>query len=144
MMVVLPLTSFKCCQLLNPMAPLEVYFWIALLFIPEEPATFVNPPPEDISSCHEGFLLLGFPIGSPSFCRSSLQLPIDKSRWRLKLLPHLHDSQSRFALLRSCLSASKLSSCLRTCPLEIISEAMNHFDTMADYLFDIVGSPLSE
>ena len=57
----------------------------------------------------DGFVLLGPPVGSESFCSSYIYISsrVKKIQDIILLLPNLEDSQMENALLHSCLSIPK-------------------------------------
>ena len=69
-----------------------------------------------IPVAHDGFVLLGSPIGSPSFCDLHVQKQVEKLSHTLSFLSDLRDSQMETTLLRSCLGFPKISFLIRTCP----------------------------
>ena len=87
-----------------------------------------NPLPLDIPSSSDGFVLLGCPIGPPSFCHSFILELTETCRNLTGKLALLHDSHIELTLLRSCLSFSKIGYNLRTCPPSSIREATISFD----------------
>ena len=78
--------------------------------------------PQDISVTHEGFSLLGCPIGPPAFCQEVFRERVLKVRASLESLPELGDSQLETTLLRSCLALPKVSCVLCTCPHSYLTE----------------------
>ena len=104
----------------------------------------LNPLPTDIPTCSDGFVLLGCPIGPPSFC-NSFTLDLTKSCQNLtEKLSLLQDSHIELSLLRSCLSFSKIGYILRTCPPSYIKDATIAFDELISVaLSDIIACPIS-
>ena len=62
----------------------------------------------------EGIILLGAPVGSEEFVRSSSVTRIEKMEEIAEKLVFLEDAQSEYVLLRSCLSTQKMMFALRT------------------------------
>ena len=99
-----------------------------------------------IPVAHDGFVLLGSPIGSPSFCDLHVQKQVEKLSHTLSFLSDLRDSQMETTLLRSCLGFPKISFLIRTCPPPpaLIKNAVSSFDSLIrQHLDDIVGGPLN-
>ena len=117
----------------------------SLLFIPAGSDSSLNQLPSDIPITREGFVLLGSPIGSPTFCEAAVGKRVAKVRETLSRLPDLEDFQMETTLLRSCLALPKISFSLRTCPPGHIQEATVAFDdVMREALSDLAGGPLPE
>ena len=117
----------------------------SLLFVPPNADVSDNPLPADIPISREGFVLLGTPVGSPSFCSSYVSKQALKILNSLNLLPDLEDSQMEYVLLCSCLSFPKFSFILRTCPPSLTEGAIQQFDNaLCDAVSGIVGAPLSK
>ena len=117
----------------------------SLLFIPAGSDSSLNQLPSDIPITREGFVLLGSPIWSPTFCEAAVGKRVAKVRETLPRLPDLEDSQMETTLLRSCLALPKISFSLRTCPPGHIQEATVAFDdVMREALSDLAGGPLPE
>lgn len=90
-------------------------------------------------------MLLGAPIGPPSFCNQFVLERVNKVLTIVPLLSALQDSQMAITLLRSCLSFPKMAFVLRTTPPCFISEATHIFDTLLrEALENLLGSPVSE
>ena len=117
----------------------------SIFHIPEGSSTTFNSLPSDIPTSEEGFILLGSPIGPPSFCESRVFSRMRKVEALLAHLPDLQDLQMETTLLRSCLSLQKLAFVLCTCPPSHTRDATNAFDIiMQEALFDLVAGPLSD
>ena len=66
-------------------------------------------------------------------------------KYSLHRLGDLEDSQMETALLHSCLSLSKVTLLLRTCPPDVILSALVKFEEiMRDAVSDVAGCPLSD
>ena len=104
-----------------------------------------NPLPPSIPISRGGFDLLGSPIGPSSHCESSVLKQIQSIQTVLARLSDLQDSQMETTLLRSCLALPKIAFALRTCPPNLIQQALVAFDdSMREILSDLVGGPLSD
>ena len=102
-----------------------------------------NPLPLDTPSSSDGFVILGCPIGPPSFCNAFILELTETCRNLTGKLALLHDSHIELTLLRSCLSFSKIGYNLRTCPPSSIREATISFDELvSDTLSDIMACPV--
>lgn len=64
----------------------------SLLFIPEEEDASLPPLPSDIPVTHQGFSLLGCPIGPPTFCKDVFLRRAFKIKASLESLHNLDDS----------------------------------------------------
>ena len=93
----------------------------SLLFIPEEADASLSPLPPDIPITRGGCMLLGCPVGPPSYCEEVFRRRVAKVKFSLGILRDIGDSQLEFTLLRSCLALPKVSFILRTCPPSHIS-----------------------
>ena len=117
----------------------------SLLFISEEADASSNPLPAEIPIFRSVFILLGCPLGPPSYCEEIFMNRVEKVKLSLASLPLLPDSQVESTLLRSCLSLPKISYSLHTCPPIYIRRAIGVFDqAMRDALEDLVGAPLPD
>ena len=104
-----------------------------------------HPSLSDIPVCHEGFTLLGSPLGPANYRRDVALESVTKIHNSLIRLRDLQDSQMEASLLRSCLSLPKLIHLLRTCPPAIIRSALERFDEiMREAVSDLAGCPLSD
>ena len=117
----------------------------SLLYVPPDANVCVNVHPPKIPLSQEGFVLLGAPVWSDSFCQLHAMKRVKKIRDIISLLPDLGDSQVEFTLLRSCLSLPKFVFLLRTFPLPVIQDAIEAFDVVLhSAVSDIVGAQLSD
>ena len=64
----------------------------------------MNPLPSEISTTGEGFVLLGSPIGPPSFNEAAVLNRMEKVKDILFKLQDLEIAQIESSLLRSCLA----------------------------------------
>ena len=96
---------------------------------------------EGIPSSSEGFVLLGAPIGSTSFCRSVVAERVEKIKSLISLLPSLEDSQSEFA---PCVSLPKFLIALRTSAPEVLLPVCQQFDSVIfDALSNLIGGSVT-
>ena len=117
----------------------------SLLYIPSSCDASLSPLPPDVPVSHEGFCLLGCPIGPPDFCEEVLQDRVRKIKGSLAVLHDMGDSQLEMTLLRSCFALPKFSYVIRTCPPSHVNGAAKEFDwVMHEALQSIIGGPLSE
>ena len=99
----------------------------------------------DVPVASGGFDLLGTPVGPAEFCEASFRKRICKVQEIVSRLADLQDSQMESTLLRSCLALPKVSYVLRTCPSELIRDALSCFDdSMREAISDIAGCPLTD
>ena len=117
----------------------------SLLFVPADADLSENLLPSDIPIARDGFVLLGAPVGSTTFCSSQACKRVGKIQSALDLLPELDDSQMEYVFLRSCLSLPKFVVILRTCPPSFIEDAIQNLDrALYDSVSEIVGAPLPD
>lgn len=76
----------------------------SLIYSPLNEANSPVDLPPDIPSISERFVLLGSPIGPPSFCEEVLHSRIEKLKDAVNRLSDLEDSYLQTTLLHSCLS----------------------------------------
>ena len=98
-----------------------------LLMVPEDATCNQSLLPSEIPMSSGGFVLLGSPFGSSSFCTSVVLKRVEKIRDTLSALKSLQDSQIQFTLLRACLALPKISFALRTCAPHLILPALAAF-----------------
>ena len=84
-----------------------------LFYSPSDDSFILHP---DVPTTHEGFSLLGAPIGPPEFCNQYVLRKAEQALDIVPLLSSLQDSQMAITLLRSCWPFSKLSYLLRSTP----------------------------
>ena len=85
------------------------------LIVPEDATCNLSLLPSEIPMSSGGFVLLGSPFGSSSFCTSVVLKRVAKIRDTLPALKSVQDSQIQLTLVRACLSLPKISFALRTC-----------------------------
>ena len=102
----------------------------SLLYIPPDSDPDFNCLPPEIPTTSDGFVLLGSPVGPPSFCDSVVQWRISKIEELLQFLPDLEDAQMEYVLLRSCLSIPKFAFAVRTCPPHVLRQSIPLFDSV--------------
>ena len=117
----------------------------SLLYIPADDEGPVNPLPSEIPITGEGFVLLGSPIGPPSFNEAVVLNRVEKVKEILSKLQDLEDAQIEASLLRSCLALSKISFSLRTAP-PITSRipVPASMISCVRLCLDLAGSPVSD
>ena len=117
----------------------------SLLFVRTEDIFSHNLFPAEIPIARNCFDLLGCPIGSPTYCASSVHQRMQKVEEILHLLLDLEDSQMEATLLRACLALLKISFAFLTCPPSYSREDIAKFDqAMFEDLSDLVGGSLSD
>ena len=88
-----------------------------------------DPFPADVDRvANEGVKLLGAPIGTKAFTTDFVQKKLDSLAAVCKILKEVNDAQIEFALFRGCLSYNKINHLLRTCPPDLLQEALEKFD----------------
>ena len=91
----------------------------------------------------DGVIILGTPIGHPSFIESCCKDQVNRAKLFLSQLPKLNDSQSASLLLRYC-GVPKISHLLRSVPPIVIDEAAKEFDcALLDTFEGIISCKLS-
>src|SRR5262249_9167658 len=91
-----------------------------------------------------GVCLLGSPLwGPPAFFSHCVEAVTKKCMDLHEKIQELDDSQSELLLLRTCLSAGRITHLLRTTPLDLAPDAFQVFDdTVMEQLEHIISSPL--
>jgi hypothetical protein len=88
-----------------------------------------DPFPADVDRVdNAGVKLLGAPIGTKAFTTDFVQKKLDALDAVCKTLREVNDAQVEFALFRGCLSYNKINHLLRTCPPDLLQEALVKFD----------------
>ena len=87
----------------------------SLLLVPGEDAFSHNLFLSEIPDARDGFHLLRCPIGSPTYCASSVHQRVKKVKEILHLLPDLDDSRMETILLQACLALANVCFALQTC-----------------------------
>jgi hypothetical protein len=88
-----------------------------------------DPFPADVDRVdNAGVKLLGAPIGTKAFTTDFVQKKLDALDAVCKLLREVNDAQVEFALFRGCLAYNKINHLLRTCPPDLLQEALVEFD----------------
>ena len=80
----------------------------------------------------EGFDLLGVPIGTKEFCETSTRRRVAKIRSFLSKLHVIDDPQAELALVRCCLGYPRFAFAIRATPPDLISTAIDEFDSLMD------------
>ena len=137
------LKALNILELEGPRRGLHLNQDKCLLFVP--PGDYnSNDGFGNIPIVQDGFVLLGSPVGSPSFIASHASAKVEEVKKLISFLPDLKDSHMQFCLLHSCLSLPKLTFLLCTCPPNLIQDASLTFDqVICQVVEDIVGCPLS-
>jgi len=121
------------------------------LFLNRSKSLIVAPPNHHVAHsafsnipvCHDGFTLLGSPLGPAKYRLEAAWAKVEKVQVSLERIRDLQDSQMEAALLRSCLSLPKLAHLLRTCPPTVILGALEKFDEiMREAVADLAGCPV--
>ena len=88
-----------------------------------------DPFPADVDRVdNAGVKLLGAPIGSRDFSTDFVKKKLKALDDVCKLLREVDDAQVEFGLFRGCLSYNKINHLLRTCPPDLLKEALAKFD----------------
>src|SRR3954471_14053651 len=88
-----------------------------------------DPFPADVDRVdNAGVKLLGAPIGTKAFTTDFVRKKLDALNAVHKLLKEVNNAQVEFALLRGCLAYNKINHLLRTCPPDLLQEALVKFD----------------
>ena len=98
------------------------------LIVPEDATCNLYLLPSEIPMSSGGFVLLGSPFGSSSFCTLVVLKRVAKIRDTLSALKSVQDSQIQLTLVRACLSLPKISFALRTCAPHLILPALEAFN----------------
>ena len=75
-----------------------------------------------------GVKLLGAPIGSREFTTEFVKKKLKALDEVCKALREVNDAQVEFELFRGCLSYNKINHLLRTCPPDLLQDALERFD----------------
>ena len=99
-----------------------------------------DPFPADVDRVdNAGVKLLGAPIGSRDFTTDFVKKKLKALDEVCKVLREVNDAQVEFALFRGCLSYNKINHLLRTCPPDLLQDALGKFD---DHFQSIVAEIL--
>ena len=138
------LAAISIIEEAGPPCGLHLNLSKSLLFLPPDRSDSHNPLPQAIPTSSEGFILLGAPVGPPSFCQSVISARVYNIRSSIQLLPQLEDSHSQCSLLRSCLGLPKFLCALRTTLPDIALPVVEDFDSIVfDCLSELTGGTLS-
>jgi len=77
---------------------------------------------------NEGVKFLGVPIGSRAFTTEFVKKKLKALQDVHDLLREVDDAQVEFGLFRGCLSYNKINHLLRTCPPNLLQDALVQFD----------------
>ena len=88
-----------------------------------------DPFPAEVDRVdNAGVKLLGAPIGTKAFTTDFVQKKLVALDEVCKALREVDNAQVEFALFRGCLSYNKINHLLRTCPPDLLQEAIAKFD----------------
>jgi len=88
-----------------------------------------DPFPADVDRVdNAGVKLLGAPIGTKAFTTDFVQKKLVALNEVHQLLREVDNAQVEFALFRGCLAYNKINHLLRTCPPDLLEEALAKFD----------------
>src|SRR6478609_7380385 len=88
-----------------------------------------DPFPEGVDRVdNAGVKLLGAPIGSRKFTTEFVKKKLKALDDVCKALREVDNAQVEFGLFRGCLSYNKINHLLRTCPADLLQDALGKFD----------------
>jgi len=88
-----------------------------------------DPFPAEVDRVENaGVKLLEAPIGSREFTTEFVKKELKALDEVCKALREVNDAQVEFGLFRGCLSYNKINHLLRTCPPELLQDALERFD----------------
>ena len=88
-----------------------------------------DPFPAEVDRVdNAGVTLLGAPIGSREFTTEFVKKKLKALDDVCKALREVNDAQVEFGLFRGCLSYNKINHLLRTCPPDLLQDALARFD----------------
>ena len=88
-----------------------------------------DPFPAEVDRVENaGVKLLGAPIGSREFTTEFVKKKLKALDEVCKALREVNDTQVEFGLFRGCLSYNKINHLLRTCPPDLLQDALERFD----------------
>ena len=95
----------------------------------------VDPFPAAVDRvCNDGVKLLGAPIGTKVFTTEFVGKKLKVLRDVCELLREVDNAQVELGLFRGCLSFNKINHLLRTCPPDLLEEALDQFDEHFHYI----------
>ncbi len=101
--------------------------------------------PKELLRTTEGVKLLGCPIGSADFVKSSISKTVKSIETTLNAVADIGDPQTELLLLRACVGYPKIVFHTRCSPTENIKEGIKIFDrNIYDSINRIVGANLSQ
>jgi hypothetical protein len=99
-----------------------------------------DPFPAEVDRIHNsGVKLLGAPIGNVEFTTGFVTKKLKVLKEVCRLLAEVDDAQIEFGLFRGCLAYNKINHLLRTCPPDVLRDAIKQFD---DHFQDILSAIL--
>jgi hypothetical protein len=88
-----------------------------------------DPFPAEVDRVsNEGVKLLGAPIGTKKFTTDFVRKKLKVLKDVCDLLREVDNAQVELGLFRGCLSFNKINHLLRTCPPDLLEEALDQFD----------------
>jgi len=94
---------------------------------------------------NDGLIILGSPIGTPTFESKIIAQKVDEIRAQLHLINILPSAQNKYVIARSTLNLSKLVYTIRTVPPKNIKNELSNFDENWRYFFNnLLGQHLSD
>ena len=88
-----------------------------------------DPFPADVDRVEDaGVKLLGAPIGTREFTTEFVKKKLKALGEVCKALREVNDAQVELGLFRGCLSYNKINHLLRTCPPDLLKDALEKFD----------------
>ena len=88
-----------------------------------------DPFPADVDRVdNAGVKLHGAPIGTRDFTTEFVKKKLNALDEVSKALREVNDAQVEFGLFRGCLSYNKINHLLRTCPPDLLEDALGKFD----------------
>jgi len=85
-------------------------------------------PAEVVRVDNSGVKLLGAPIGTREFTNDFVKKKLRALDDVCKVLREVNNAQVEFALFRGCLAYNKINHLLRSCPPDLLQEALGKFD----------------
>jgi hypothetical protein len=91
--------------------------------------TLPDPFPKEVERIpNTGVKLLGAPIGSTEFTCEFMRKKLRALQDVYKALDEVNDAQIEFGLFRGCLAYNKINHLLRTCPPDVLHDALKQVD----------------
>ena len=120
-------TKFSCSSNNGPALGLHLNVKKNELWWPNRAS--VDPFPAEVERVdNAGVKLLGAPIGTKAFTMGFVKKKLDSLEVVCDTLKKVDNAQVEFALFRGCLSYNKINHLLRTCPPDLLQDALVEFD----------------